>query len=436
MLHSKIYIKTKKEAPKDEVATNAIFLERAGFVYKEMAGVYSYLTLGYRTLNKIENLVRKHMDKIGNEIFMSSLAPKELWEKTGRIETVDVLFKANAANEFSKNKSSNEYILNSTHEELVTPISMDFGKSYKDFPFAYYQIQTKFRNEPRAKSGILRGREFRMKDLYSFHTEEKDFLEYYENAKKVYMDFYSDIGLGEDTFIASASGGDFTHRFSHEFQTVLEAGEDVIYIDRDKKVSYNKEVVSEDANENIKNFGYDVSKLPTAKATEVGNIFPLETKFTNAFEFYFTDKDNQKKIVPYMGCYGIGTSRVMGVLAEKFSDTKGLVWPKNVAPFKVEVISLHKEKGDEVYQKSKEIYENLNNSSVFSEDVLFDDRDLTPGNKLNDADLYGIPLQVILGTKSIADEEVEVKIRKTGEVFKVKISELETEIKNIWQKVF
>jgi prolyl-tRNA synthetase len=318
MLHSKIFVKSKKEDPTDEVSKNAILLHKASYIYKEMAGVYSYLPFGLRTLTKIENLVRKHMDKIGNEIFMSSLAPKELWETTKRIDTVDVLFKASAANEFSKNKSGNEYILNSTHEELVTPIAIDFGKSYKDFPLAYYQIQTKFRNEPRVKSGLLRGREFRMKDLYSFHIDEQDFLKYYEEAKNAYMDFYHDVGLGEDTFIASASGGDFTQRFSHEFQTLVDAGEDVIYIDREKKVSYNKEVVSEDAQENIKNFGYDVSKLPLEKACEVGNIFPLESKFTKAFNFQYTDKDNQKKLVEYMGCYGIGPSRVMGVLVEKF----------------------------------------------------------------------------------------------------------------------
>jgi prolyl-tRNA synthetase len=309
---------------------------------------------------------------------------------------------------------------------------MDFGKSYKDFPFAYYQIQTKFRNEPRAKSGILRGREFRMKDLYSFHIDEKDFLDYYESAKKAYMDFYNDVGLGDDTFIASASGGDFTHRFSHEFQTVVDAGEDVIYIDRDKKVSYNQEVVSESAEENIKNFGYDISKLPQAKACEVGNIFPLETKFTKAFNFQYTDKDNQKKLVEYMGCYGIGSSRVMGVIVEKYADEKGLVWPKAVAPYHVEVVSLHKEKSDNVFETAKNIYEQLAKHG----EVLFDDRDASVGVKLNDADLYGIPVQIIVGQKNLEGGQVEVKHRKTGEVEKVKVEEVIKHIESIWQKVF
>jgi prolyl-tRNA synthetase len=436
MLHSKIFVKSKKEDPTDEVSKNAILLHKASYIYKEMAGVYSYLPFGLRTLTKIENLVRKHMDKIGNEIFMSSLAPKELWETTKRIDTVDVLFKASAANEFSKNKSGNEYILNSTHEELVTPIAIDFGKSYKDFPLAYYQIQTKFRNEPRAKSGLLRGREFRMKDLYSFHIDEQDFLKYYEEAKNAYMDFYHDVGLGEDTFIASASGGDFTQRFSHEFQTLVDAGEDVIYIDREKKVSYNKEVVSEDAQENIKNFGYDVSKLPLEKACEVGNIFPLESKFTKAFNFQYTDKDNQKKLVEYMGCYGIGPSRVMGVLVEKFGDDKGLVWPKSVAPFNIEIVSLHKEVGDEVYKKSESVYNILKNKF----EVLFDDRNISVGQKLADADLYGVPVQIIVGAKNLEKNIIEVKFRKTGEVVELSTSlsddDLLQEIENIWQKVF
>lgn len=443
MLHSKMFVKTKKETPTDEVSKNAILLHKANYVYKEMAGAYTFLPMGLRVLNKIENVVRKHMDKIGNEILMTSLAPKELWEQTGRIDKVDVLFKASAANENSKNKSNNEYILNSTHEELVTPIAVDFGRSYKDFPLAYYQIQTKFRNEPRAKSGLLRGREFRMKDLYSFHIDEQDFVNYYEQAKKSYMDVYTELGLGDDTFIASASGGDFTHRFSHEFQTVTDAGEDIIYIDWDKKVSYNQEVVSESADENIKNFGYDISKLPQVKACEVGNIFPLETKFTKAFNFQYTDKDNQKKLVEYMGCYGIGSSRIMGVLVEKFGDDKGLVWPKAVAPFGITVVSLHKEKGDEVYKKSNEIYEGfLKSFAEYNSNVgiLFDDRDLSPGNKLADADLYGIPLQIIVGSKNLDRKVIEIKLRKTGEVIELSseldLLDLKKEIYKVYERVF
>ena len=432
MKHTQIFTKTKKEAPSDEVAKNAILLYRANYIYKEMAGVYSFLPLGLRTLNKIENILRKHMNRISNEIFMSSLAPKELWEITNRLNTVDVLFKASPANENSKNKSNNEYVLNSTHEELVTPIAQDHGLSYKDFPISYYQIQTKFRNEPRAKSGLLRGREFRMKDMYSFHATEESFVNFYEKSKEVYIDFYKEIGLGNDTFIASASGGDFTERLSHEFQTIVPAGEDTVYIDREKGISYNKEVVSENAEENIKNFGYDISKLEQVKACEVGNIFPLEDKFTKAFNFQYTDENNQKQLVKYMGCYGIGSSRTMGVLVEKFADEKGLIWPKNIAPFEIEIISLHKEIHDNVYDTTERIYNDL--ESKF--ETLWDDRNGSPGQKLNDADLYGCPIQVIVGEKSLAEGMVEVKVRKTGEITKVETNLVLNYINHIWPNVF
>jgi prolyl-tRNA synthetase len=249
------------------------------------------------------------------------------------------------------------------------------------------------------------------------------------------MDFYNEVGIGADTFIASASGGDFTHRFSHEFQTIIPAGEDIIYIDREDKISYNKEVVSENSEENIKNFGKDVSKLEQVKACEVGNIFPLETKFTKAINFTYTDENNQKRLVEFMGCYGIGPSRVMGVLVEKFGDEKGLVWPKSVAPFDIEIVSLHKEEGDEVYKKAESIYKILHTpGGVY--DVLFDDRNLSAGVKLNDADLYGIPVQIIIGQKSLEEGMVEVKVRKTGQVEKVKVEKIKEYIESIWPEVF
>ena len=244
MRQSQLFIKTRKEAPTDEVSKNAILLTRAGFIHKEMAGVYTFLPLGLRVLKKIEDIIRRHMDTIGNEIVMSSLAPRDLWEKTGRLDVVDVLMKTSPANKASEEKSTNSYILNPTHEELITPIASEYARSYKDLPCAFYQIQTKFRNEARAKSGLLRGREFRMKDLYSFHRSEEDLNLYYEKAKEVYMNIYKDIGLGDDTFITLAGGGDFTKQFSHEFQTVVEAGEDIVYLDRKNKIAYNKEVVT------------------------------------------------------------------------------------------------------------------------------------------------------------------------------------------------
>jgi prolyl-tRNA synthetase len=336
--------------------------------------------------------------------------------------------KTSAANEESKNKSNNEYILNSTHEEMITPIAKEFLRSYKDFPAAYYQIQTKFRNESRAKSGILRGREFRMKDLYSFHVSEDSLKEYYENSKQVYLDIYKELGLGEDTFITLASGGDFTKDFSHEFQTTVEVGEDEIYLDRVNKIAYNKEVVNE---ENENKLGVKFNEMEIVKACEVGNIFPLGTKFSKAIDYKFVDKDNEQKEV-YMGSYGIGPSRLMGVITEKYADEKGLVWPKVIAPFGIHLVSLHREMGDEVCQKSEELYKELSKKY----EVLWDDREGTAGQKLNDADLFGITLQIIVGEKGILNNEIEIKTRKTGEVVKVPFNDLYARIDTLWQEAF
>lgn len=404
MRQSQLYTKTRKEAPADEVSKNAILLTRAGFIHKEMAGVYTFLPLGLRVLKKIEDIVRRHMDTIGNELVMSSLSPRELWEKTGRIDVVDVLMKTEPANKASEEKSTNSYILNPTHEELITPIASEYARSYKDLPVAFYQIQTKFRNEARAKSGLLRGREFRMKDLYSFHRDGNDLMEYYEKTKQVYMDIYRDLGLGSDTFITLAGGGDFTKEFSHEFQTVTEAGEDIIYLDRKNNIAYNKEVVNE---ENAKLLSVDFNSLEQVKACEVGNIFPLGTKFTKAFDYLYTDEDGKQQEV-HMGCYGIGPSRLVGVIAEKFGDEKGLVWPAAVAPFSMHLILISKDKDSEAAKVAEELYEKLVKEHV---EVLFDDRDEGAGSKFADSDLIGIPMRVVVSDKSIEKGGVEIKER-------------------------
>lgn len=417
MRQSQLYTKTRKEAPADEVSKNAILLTRAGFIHKEMAGVYTFLPLGLRVLKKIEDIVRRHMDEIGNEVLMSSLSPKELWERTGRIETVDVLMKTMPANKVSEEKSSASYILGSTHEEMITPIAQENTRSYKDLPFAYYQIQTKFRNEARAKSGILRGREFRMKDLYSFHKDEEDLKKYYEDAKKVYLNFFREIGLGDDTFITLASGGDFTKDFSHEFQTLCDAGEDLIYLDRKNNIAYNKEVVNE---ENAKRLNVDFETLEQVKACEVGNIFPLNTKFTKANDFNYINEQGEKKEV-YMGSYGIGPSRLMGVITEKFADVKGLVWPASVAPFSLHLISLAKEKDSETGKTAEDIYKKLTSTGV---EVLFDDRNESAGAKFADSDLIGIPMRVVVSDKSIEKGGVEIKERTKDEGEIISIEEL------------
>lgn len=404
MRQSQLYTKTRKEAPTDEVSKNAILLTRAGFIHKEMAGVYTFLPLGLRVLTKIENIIRRHMDTIGNELVMSSLAPKENWEKTGRLETVDVLMKTTPANKASEEKSTHSYILNPTHEELITPIASEYARSYKDLPVAFYQIQTKFRNEARAKSGLLRGREFRMKDLYSFHKDEADLKEYYEKAKKVYADIYSEIGLGDDTFITVAGGGDFTKEFSHEFQTLVEAGEDVIYLDRKNNIAYNKEVVTK---ENATRLGVNFDSFEQVKACEVGNIFPLGTKFTKAFDYTYADEEGKQADV-YMGCYGIGPSRLMGVIAEKFGDDKGLVWPTSIAPFSMHLVLISKDKDSDASRLAQKIYEKLTKEYV---EVLFDDRQESAGTKFADSDLIGIPMRVVVSDKSLEKGGVEIKER-------------------------
>jgi prolyl-tRNA synthetase len=281
-----------------------------------------------------------------------------------------------------------------------------YARSYKDLPVAFYQIQTKFRNEARAKSGLLRGREFRMKDLYSFHKDEKDLMDYYEKTKDVYMNIYRDLGLGEDTFITVAGGGDFTKDFSHEFQTLVEAGEDVIYVDRKNKIAYNKEVVTE---ENTKRLSVDFTTLEQIKACEVGNIFPLGTKFTKAFDYTYINEEGKQQEV-YMGCYGIGPSRIMGVITEKFADDKGLVWPESIAPFSVHLVTLSRDKASNAYKQAEDIYQKLTASHV---EVLFDDRDESAGVKFADSDLIGIPMRVVVSDKSLLAGGVEVKERKS-----------------------
>lgn len=404
MRQSQLYTKTKKEAPSDEVSKNAIMLTRAGYVHKEMAGVYTYLPLGLRVLRKIEDIVRHHMDKVGNEIVMPALSPIERWEATGRLEGIDVLMKTSGANALSLEKNSHSYILNPTHEDVITPMVKDIARSYKDFPLAMYQIQSKFRNEARAKSGILRGREFRMKDLYSFHTSQEDLMRFYEEMKTVYANVFRDIGIGNETFITVASGGDFTPNFSHEFQTLTEAGEDVIYLDRKNSIAYNKEVVTD---ENAAKLGVDFSTMEQVKACEVGNIFPLDTRFTKALDYTYTDENGEKQIV-WMGSYGIGPTRLMGVVTELMADEKGLVWPASIAPFSLHLVVLAKEKEADSYKKAEELYTTLTSRGV---EVLFDDRMIGAGEKFADSDLIGIPMRVVMSDKSLLAGGVELKER-------------------------
>jgi len=421
MLQSQLFLKTRKEAPKDDPSVNAQLLIRGGYIDKLMSGVYSFLPLGFLVLKKIENIIREEMLKAGGqEILMPVLQPKENWSKTGRWDTYDTLFK------FISHYTKNEYALGPTHEEIISPLAGKFLSSHKDLPAYLFQIQTKFRDEKRAKSGILRGREFIMKDLYSFHKDEKDMNDYYEKMKDSYKNIFEACGIGEQTYLTFASGGSFS-KYSHEYQTVTEAGEDIIFICRNCKVAVNKEIINEqNACPECGN-----KDLIEKKAIEVGNIFPLKTKFSKPFGLKFTDENGgQKDII--MGCYGIGLGRLMGAIVEVNNDKYGIIWPKKVAPFDLHLMVLEskdEKMNKQVFSQALEIYKQLSaaeegrQQKPFS--VLYDDRKgLSAGEKFSDADLIGAPLRVVISAKTLAEGKVEVKERGGKEMKLVDINQI------------
>lgn len=396
MKQSKLFTKTRKEAPADEVSRNAELLIRGGFVHKEMAGVYSYLPLGLRVLHKIENIIREEMNGVGGqEILMSTMQPKENWEKTGRWDTLDVLYKVT-------DSAGSEVALGPTHEEIIVPLLKNYISSYKDFPFAVYQIQNKFRMELRAKSGILRGREFVMKDMYSFHTSEADLAEFYGKMKDVYKGIFSRVGIGHLTYQTFASGGTFS-KYSHEFQTITPVGEDTIYVDEKSGVAINKEVFNDEV---IKDLGLKKEDLKEHRAIEVGNIFELNNKFSKPFDLSFTDEKEKKHNV-LMGCYGIGLGRLMGAVVEVLSDDKGMIWPPSIAPFAVHLLLLGEDEA--VKKEANKVYESLLKNNI---EVLFDERSgVTAGEKFADADLLGMPMRAVVSARSIKEGGIEIKKR-------------------------
>ncbi len=399
---SKTFVKTLREAPKDETARNGQLLVRAGFINKEMAGVYDYLPLGLRVIENIKNIVREEMNNIGcEELLLTALQNPEPWEKTGRFsdKEVDVWFKTELA-------SGGMLGLAPTHEEPITTLMKTYISSYKDLPVYVYQFQTKFRNELRAKSGILRGREFLMKDLYSFHTTEKDLDDFYKKVERAYMNVFERLGLGEDTIETFASGGMFS-KYSHEFQTLLPVGEDTVYYNADKTIAVNKEVMND---ETLKDLNLKREELTEGPAAEVGNIFKLKLKYSEPLGLKYIDKNNEQKTV-CMGCYGIGISRLMGVVAEKFADDKGLVWPESIAPFKYYLVGI----GEKGMEQAEEYYK------AHQDEVLFDDRDIRPGEKFADAELMGIPYRVVISDKTLATGSAEITNRQTGETKLIKV---------------
>ena len=367
------------------------------YIYKEMAGVYDYLPLGMRTLDKIVQVIREEINAIGGEeLRMTSLQPKDAWVASGRWDdkVLDVWFK-------TKLNAGGELGLATTHEEALTHLMKTFISSYKDLPIYAYQFQTKFRNELRAKSGIMRTREFLMKDLYSFSKNREQHDLFYEKVSETYLKIFDRLGIGDSTFRTFASGGSFS-KFSDEFQTLCDAGEDIIYLDREKRIAVNEEVYTD---ETLKDLGLDKKNLKKCKAAEVGNIFTLGYKYSDALDLCFNDEDGKRQKV-FMGSYGIGPSRVMGVIAEKLSDDKGLIWPEEIAPYKYYLIGI----GEEGIKKATELHD------MAPEDVLLDDREnARTGEKFADAELMGIPVRVVISDKTLADGKVEIKERKTGE---------------------
>ncbi|HET8581026.1 MAG TPA: aminoacyl--tRNA ligase-related protein [Candidatus Paceibacterota bacterium] len=411
MRQSLLFTKTRRDAPADEVAKNAQLLTRAGFIHKEMAGVYSFLPLGLRTLQKIVQIIREEMDGIGGqELAMSALQDKELWSRTDRWddEKVDNWFKTTL-------KSGGETGLGITHEEPLTRIMTEHIASYRDLPVFAYQFQTKFRNELRAKSGIMRGKEFLMKDMYTFSKDVAQHEEDYAKVRAAYVRVFDRLGLGSLTYPTFAAGGIFSD-FSEEFQTLTDAGEDVIYVHEGKKVAVNKEVYDD---ENLAKLGLAKDELVERKAVEVGNIFHLGTRFSEALGLTYKDEAGEMQPV-VMGCYGIGPSRVMGTIVEALADEKGIVWPKGIAPYAVHLLALANG-NEEVTKEAEHVYDELSNRGI---EVLFDDRDLRPGEKFADADLIGIPLRLVISEKSMQQGGVEATERQSGSTRIVPESEL------------
>ncbi len=403
---SHLFTTTSKTTPADEVAKNAQLLIRAGYIYKEMAGVYAYLPLGLKVLENIKQIVREEMNAIDSqELIMTNLQSKETWETTTRWsdEVVDVWFK-------TKLQDNTELGLAWSHEEPIMKMMQQFIQSYKNLPASVYQFQTKLRNELRAKSGIMRGREFVMKDMYSLHSNAEDLDRYYKEVTEAYKRVYARLGIGDDTYVTFASGGAFT-KFSHEFQTICEAGEDILYVHREKNIAVNEEVLEEATRE----LGVDKTELEKVKSAEVGNIFNFGIEKAEQMGVHFTDKDGKQHPI-YLASYGIGITRVMGVIVEKFADDKGIIWPEAIAPFRVYLVQI----GDTSVQ-AQEIYDTLSKAGV---EVLWDDRDERPGAKFADADLIGIPHQVVISERNLQQGKYEYSSRKDRQKTLLTLEEL------------
>ncbi|RJP43905.1 hypothetical protein C4587_02445 [Candidatus Parcubacteria bacterium] len=392
MRQSELFTRTERNVPKDEATANAKLLHRAGFVDKLMAGVYTYLPLGLRVLRKIEQIVREEMNAVGGqEVLMPVLHPKGIWQKSGGWDRIDVLFKL-------ESRTGKEYALGQSEEEVVAPLVMKRVQTYQDLPLAIYQIHWKFRDELRSKSGLLRGVEFFMKDMYSFHENQEDFERFYGIVKKAYFTIFKRTGLVAKA--TEASGGSFSEKISYEFMVLTDAGEDdILYCDA-CEFCVNAAIAKQKAGSACP--GCKKGKLSQAKASEVGNVFDLGQKYAKDFELAFAGRDGKKQY-PVMGCYGVGVSRLMGVIVEKFHDEKGIIWPESVAPFRAHLLEL----GD---ASARDLYGYLQEHGI---EVLYDDRKASPGEKFVDADLIGIPFRLVVSEKT--GGKIEVKRRSEKE---------------------
>ncbi len=417
MRQSKLFTKTRKEAPADEVSKNAELLTRGGFIHKEMAGVYSYLPLGLRVLNKVEKIIREEMDHIGGmEMRTSVLQSKEVWEKSNRWsdEVVDNWFKTQL-------KNGGEVGLSFTNEEAYASMLKQYVNSYKDLPMYPYDFKNIFRNEIRSKSGIMRGREFYWKALYSFSKDEREHNAFYEKTKGAYQNIFKRSGIGHLTYLTFASGGSFS-KFSHEFQTITSVGEDTVYLDENSGIAINKEVYSDEIIEELK---LKKENLVEKRAVEVGNIFYLGTKFSAPFDLTYKDENGEEKLV-VMGSYGIGLGRLIGTVVEVLSDDKGIVWPETIAPFRIHLLCLGED--EEVLKEAEKVYESLEKAGV---EVLFDDRaGMSAGEKFADADLLGMPFRAVVSARSMKEKGIELKKRTEEKGKIVTLNELLECLKN------
>src|SRR3989344_111960 len=408
---SQLFTKTLREAPTDEEAINAKLLVRSGFVFKNSAGIYSFLPLGWRVLNKIADIIREEMNAIGGqELFMPALVEKKYMEPTGRWD-LDVGYYVNEKRK-AQNEKQEQFVLGWSHEEVLTTIATKFISSYKDLPFSAYQIQTKFRHEARAKSGLLRGREFMMKDLYSFHANEKDLGVYYDKVKEAYFKIFKRCGL--KAIYTLAGGGVFTDKFTHEFQVLSEVGEDTIFLCLKCGYAENSEISKLKNADVCPKCGGNIAEK---KAIEVGNIFNNGTRYSDNLGLSFVDEKGVKNSV-WMAAYGIGISRLMATIVEVSNDGQGIIWPESVAPYKVHLIVLddRKEEADKIY----------NDLAVKGVEVLYDDRsDKTAGEKFADADLIGCPVRVVVSNKTLDKGSVEIKRRKEKDVELVPMNNIE-----------